>query len=248
MPTEKGKNNPPVLVLVGPTGSGKTGLGVKLALELDGEVISADSRAIYKGMDIGTAKPTAEEMGGVVHHGIDLVRPDERFTVADFKGYCLSATADIRRRGKLPMIVGGTGLYIDAVIFDYGFNDNVKNTCSDRTEMSSDFVIVGIKWEKEELRQRLVERASTIFTQNIEEETERLSSQYGWENPAMTANIYPIVWKMMRGEISREEAIELFVLDDWHLAKRQMTWLRRNPHIRWMRLDEIENYLYNLYR
>jgi len=243
---ESGKNK--TLVVVGPTGSGKTGVAVDLALRFGGEIISADSRAIYKGMDIGTAKPTAIEMRGVRHYGIDLVRPGERFTVADFKQYCEASIGEIRARGKWPMIVGGTGLYVDAVVFDYQFTDDVKKTCSDRTEMSADYVVMGVKWGRDELRARLTERANKIFAQDIVGETKRLVETYGWDNQAMTSNIYPIVWRMMNGEITEEEAKRLSVLADWHLAKRQLTWLARNKEIIWLTLDEIENYVYNLSR
>ena len=239
---------PKTLVIVGPTGSGKTGVAIDVALRLGGEVISADSRAIYKGMDIGTAKPGVKEMRGVRHFGIDLVEPGERFTVVDFKKYCHEVMDDIRARGKLPIIVGGTGLYVDAVIYDYQFTENVKKTCSDRTEMSSDFVAIGVKWEKDELRSRLKERANNFFTQDIVGETKRLAEKYGWGSQAMKSNIYPIVWRMINDEISEEKARELFVFDDWHLAKRQMTWLKRNKKIIWLGLDEIEDYVYNLYR
>ena len=246
MPIENVKNK--TLVIVGPTGSGKTDVGIELALELNGEIISADSRAIYREMDIGTAKPTVEEMRGVRHFGIDLVGPGERFSVADFKKYCVEAIDDIRNRGKMPIIVGGTGLYVDAVIYDYQFDDVVKKTCSDRAEMSSEFLIVGIKWQKEELRARLNDRADKIFTQEIEEETRRVVQNYGRDDRAMTANIYPIVMKMMEGAISEDEAKRLSILDDWHLARRQMTWFVRNKEIIWLRLDEIREYVYNLYR
>ena len=109
------------LIILGPTGSGKTGVSIKLAKRLNGEIISADSRAIYKGMDIGTAKPSREEQDGVPHYGLDLVEPGERFTVADWKAYAEEKIAEIKSRGKLPIIVGGTGLYIDALIYDYHF-------------------------------------------------------------------------------------------------------------------------------
>ena len=131
----------PILVIIGPTGSGKTGLAIDVALELQRrerfsgcEIISADSRAIYKGMDIGTAKPTREEMCGVPHWGIDLVEPDERFTVVDFCEYARQKIAEIRKRGHLPIIAGGTGLYVDALVYDYQFNDVVKNNYSDRQQ------------------------------------------------------------------------------------------------------------------
>ena len=236
------------LVIVGPTGSGKTGMAIDVALELGGEVISADCRAIYRGMDIGTAKPTAEEMRGVPHFGIDLVDPGERFTAADFKEYGLARAAEIRARGKLPIIVGGTGLYVDGLIFDYHFDDIVKKTCSDRIEMSSSFVIVGIKWERDELRARLEERADKLFAQDIVGETRRLVQKYGWGSQAMKSNIYPIVWRMMNGGVTEEEAKRLFVLADWHLAKRQLTWFARNRQIVWLRLDEMKEYIYNLYK
>ena len=124
--------NSPVIVIVGPTGSGKTGVSIEIAKEIGGEIISADSRAIYKGMDIGTAKPSLEEQDGVPHFGLDLVEPGERFTVADWKVYAEQKILEIRNRGNVPMVVGGTGLYVDSLVFGYHFTENSKNSCSDR--------------------------------------------------------------------------------------------------------------------
>lgn len=118
-------NGQPLVVIVGPTASGKTALAIDLAKALNGEVICADSRTIYKGMDIGTAKPTLDERGSVVHWGLDLVEPGERFTVADFKQYAEKKIAEIRAKGHLPIIVGGTGLYVDAVVFNYELGADV---------------------------------------------------------------------------------------------------------------------------
>ena len=125
MATAGARPEPPLVVIVGPTASGKTALAVKLAKSCGGEVICADSRTIYKGLDIGTAKPTAQEQEGVQHWGLDLVEPGERFTAADFKRYATEKIADIRARGKVPFLVGGTGLYVDAVVFDFGFAKEV---------------------------------------------------------------------------------------------------------------------------
>lgn len=251
----------PVLVIVGPTASGKTGLAVKVAQDFSvrkgcdieagetaAEVISADSRAIYKQMDIGTAKPDMAERGGIPHYGFDLVEPGERFTVYEFQQYAREHIDKIRVQGKLPIVAGGTGLYVDALIFDYDFSDNSKKNYTNRQEMSSDFVVVGIDWPREILRQRIEERANKFFTQEIEEETVRLVEQYGWDSGAMTSNIYPIVWDMLRGKITREEAIRLFALDDWHLAKRQLTWFRRNKNIHWLKLDEAEQWILDYYK
>ncbi|MDO4504777.1 MAG: tRNA (adenosine(37)-N6)-dimethylallyltransferase MiaA [bacterium] len=237
-----------MLVIVGPTGSGKTGLAIEVAKILNGEVISADSRAIYKGMDIGTAKPTIAEMDGVPHFGIDLVEPDERFTVVDFVRYAKQKIAEIRERGRLPIIAGGTGLYVDSLVFNYQFDDVVKKTCSDREEMSSDYIIVGINWPREKLRERLLIRSNKLFEQNIEAETLSMVEKYGWDSQAMKSDIYPICWEMMRGNISREEAIRLNAIDDWHLAKRQLTWFSRNKNINWLPLDRAAEWTIKYYR
>ena len=96
-------------------------LAIRIAKKFNGEVISADSRAIYRGLDIGTAKPTSEEQQGIPHWGIDMVDPGERFTAANFKVYAQQKISEIRSRGHLPIIAGGTGLYIDSVLYDFKF-------------------------------------------------------------------------------------------------------------------------------
>lgn len=111
----------PLLVVVGETASGKTALAIRLAQEFNGEIICADSWTVRREVDIGTAKPTAEERAMVPHHLLDVVGPDEDFTAAVFKRLATDAIKDISARGKLPIMVGGTGLYVDGVIYDYGF-------------------------------------------------------------------------------------------------------------------------------
>ena len=113
-----------VIVIVGPTGVGKTKMGVALAKHFDGEVISGDSMQIYKTMDIGTAKVTNEEMEGVVHHLIDIKEPSESYSVKDFQDEVRLKIKEITSRGKLPIIVGGTGLYIKAALYDYEFSES----------------------------------------------------------------------------------------------------------------------------
>ncbi|HEY5695257.1 MAG TPA: isopentenyl transferase family protein, partial [Candidatus Saccharimonadales bacterium] len=127
----------PLIVLVGPTASGKTSVAIELAQQVDGEIICADSRTVYKSMDIGTAKPTAIEQALAPHWGIDLVEPGEYFTAADFKQYANAKIAEIRGRGHTPFLVGGTGLYIDAVVFDYQFGPPVNTTERARLEAMS---------------------------------------------------------------------------------------------------------------
>lgn len=105
-----------IVVIVGPTASGKSKLAVRLAKKVGGEVVSADSRLLYKGMDIGTAKPTKEEMAGVPHHLIDVVAPDRTLTLADYKRRAIRAIRGILKRGRVPIVVGGTGLYVRAIV------------------------------------------------------------------------------------------------------------------------------------
>ena len=123
-----------VIVIAGPTASGKTALAVELAKKINGEVISCDSMQIYKDMSIGTAKPTAEEMDGVPHYLIDFVSPDERYSVADFKKNAEEKIEYVLSRGKVPILCGGTGLYIDTLVLgidypeielDQGYRDGL---------------------------------------------------------------------------------------------------------------------------
>lgn len=114
---------PKVIVIAGPTASGKTALSIELAKQINGEIISSDSMQIYCDMDIGTAKVTKEEMQGIPHYLLDFVSPDERYSVSDFKRDCEKAMQSILAKGKVPIIVGGTGLYIDSVIYGIEYPD-----------------------------------------------------------------------------------------------------------------------------
>lgn len=277
----------PLVVIVGPTASGKTALAIELATYYGGEIICADSRTIYKGMDIGTAKPTAEERRAVPHWGLDIVEPGERFTVADFQRYATERIADIRARDKIPFLVGGTGLYVDGVIFNYQFGnkgdeerrshfmemslDELHKYCEQNnvllpenssnkryvvraieqkglnnrrnTEPISNSIIVGIATEKETLRTRIESRSEQLFEDGVVEEAKKLGKKYGWESEAMTGNIYPLVRQYVGGELSLDEVKRQFATRDWQLAKRQLTWLRRNPFVQWLDLKQAHNYL-----
>ena len=110
-----------VIVIGGPTASGKTALSIELAKKINGEIVSSDSMQIYKEMNIGTAKPTKEEMQGIKHYMIDILNPDERFSVADYKIKAKEAIREILEKGKTPIVVGGTGLYIESLIYEIEF-------------------------------------------------------------------------------------------------------------------------------
>ena len=235
------------IIILGPTGSGKTGVSIEIAKVIGGEIISADSRAIYRGMDIGTAKPTKDEMQGVPHYGLDLVEPSERFTVADWKAYAEAKIKDIKARGRIPMIVGGTGLYIDALIYEYQFKgptglkigDIEQKTCSDRQEIKGDYLIIGISWSPEELRARLKQRIEQMFSEELYAEVKKLVQSYGWGSGAMKSDIYEYAYKYLEGELTLDAAKEQCFYEDWHLAKRQLTWFKRNPNIIWLPLEKV---------
>ena len=130
---------PEVIVIVGPTASGKTALSIELAKKINGEIISGDSMQIYKDMNIGTAKVTEEEKQGIKHYLIDFLSPEERYTVSNFKKDAENAIEEIIQKGKVPIICGGTGLYIDSVVFgieyqDMEFDENYRNTLMKKAE------------------------------------------------------------------------------------------------------------------
>ena len=132
----------PLIAIVGQTASGKTALALDLAERYNGEIICADSRTIYRGMDIGTAKPAKSEQCRVPHHLLDVVDPDESFTVADFQRLAKEVVVDISQRGKIPFLVGGSGLYTDSVLFNYRFSGAKNDVLKRKLEgMSLDGIV-----------------------------------------------------------------------------------------------------------
>lgn len=156
----------PVVVIVGPTAVGKTKTGIELAKAFDGEIVSGDSVQVYRGMDIGSAKVTKEEAEGIPHHLIDICDPDDAMSVAMFQQLARAAIDDIYARGKLPIIVGGTGLYIRSILYDYEFVERPVDEAL-RADLERLAEVEG----REALHQRLVqldpERAATIHPNNV---------------------------------------------------------------------------------
>lgn len=278
---------PPLIVIVGPTASGKSALATQVSEVYCGEIVCSDSRTIYKGMDIGTAKPSKEDQARVPHWGLDLVEPGERFTAADFQAYARKKIQEIRARGHVPVLVGGTGLYVDGVIFNFEFKntllekqrklfeemsieqllqllqkhhiplpENSKNkrhlirrleiggiNDSRQNQPVENCIIVGITTNTDELKLRIRGRSEQLFDDGVVEEAKRLGNKYGWDSEAMTGNIYRLVHEYVLGQISEDILREKFIVADWQLAKKQLTWFRRNPYIKWMSLDEAYDYL-----
>ena len=290
------KNKPKLIRVAGPTASGKSDLGVELALRIDGEVISADSMQVYRHMNIGTAKITPEEMRGVVHHLIDIIDPTEPFHVVDFQHRAKEACDDIYSRGKIPIVVGGTGFYIQALLYDIDFTqggedaalrDELQNIANEQgpvalhdmlreldpaaavelhpnnvkrviraiefarqnnrpiSEHNSeqrarispyDYHYLVITDDRTEIYKRIDARVDRMIQAGLEAEVHNLL-EMGC-TPEMTS-MQGIGYKQMlayvSGEYDLDEAIRLIKRDSRHYAKRQLTWLNREPDL--IRID-----------
>ncbi len=155
----------PLIILTGPTAAGKTALSVRLAQEIRGEIISADSMQVYRGMDIGTAKVTEAEKGGVPHHLIDVLDPREPFSVCAFRRMAKAAVARIHENGHVPILVGGTGFYIQSVLYDIDFDDNAEETTL-RETLQQEFDALGAEQMHRRLRAIDPEAAAAIHPNN----------------------------------------------------------------------------------
>ena len=158
----------PVVAVVGPTATGKTALGVALAEQFGGEVISADSMQIYKGLDVGTAKVTPEETHGIPHHGVDILEPDAPFSVADFTAMVGRLEQEIAGRGHLPILVGGTGLYVQSFLYGVRFTEEKMNLVymGPMTERMQEQVIRKLMPLKEKIQKAIDDGTVFLFTGN----------------------------------------------------------------------------------
>ena len=269
---------PRVAVILGPTATGKSHCGIALAKRLNGEIISGDSMLVYQRMDIGTAKPSAEELAAVPHHLIDILPPDAVFSVVDFKEKAEKIIADINSRGKLPVIVGGTGLYIKALLENYEFN--TVEECSElRSELEAldleaasrlhtndrrriiraieaaqsgekiahrkseewpyETVVFGLRMERESLYARINARVDKMMAEGLVEETKSLlDSGLSLDAQSMRSIGYrQIVW-YLQGQMDKLAAVEKLKQATRNFAKRQFTWYRQMPYIKWFDLEK----------
>jgi len=284
-------------VIVGQTASGKNALAFQIATSIDTEIISVDSMKIYRGMDIGTSKPSLEQRKKPRYHLIDIVNPWESYNVAEFVKDCDSAIADIIKRGKKPLLVCGTPLYLKALL--YGIFSDLSSSAELRAELEKtasekglDFLyerlrkidpvrvrgadkihpndkkriiraievytlsgkpissfqthfnknelryqatMVGLKRTSEDLYRRINDRVEEMFHRGLVDEVKKLvNSPRGLSSQAQQAVGYKEVIKYLKGEITLEEAKNEVKKNTRHLAKRQMTWFRRFPQIKWI--------------
>jgi tRNA dimethylallyltransferase len=284
----------PLIVLVGPTASGKTSLALRLAEEFHGEIVSCDSVAVYREMEIGTAKPTHEERAFIQHHMIDIAWPNEACTAGDYSRQAREALTGITERGHLPIVAGGTGLYLRALIDGLfpsppthpGHRERLRQRAKTHgpnyvhrllTRLDADAaaaihandvskVVRAIEvslaakqplteqWQKGRdalsgyrilrlgldpprplLYERINQRAAAMFDRGLIEETERLIERYGPDCRPFTSLGYAEAAAVLRGELTREQAVAHAQQGHRNYAKRQATWFRRETDIHWLK-------------
>lgn len=288
MPSKK----PKIIAIVGPTASGKTSLSIALAKQFSGEIISADSRQIYRGLDIGTAKVTAEEMAGIPHHLLDRVDVNDTYTAHDFVKDAKEVIEVIVEENNLPIIVGGTFFYLDLlrgkmgaapVSPDKALRDELEKLSlpelvdrlvkldpeeSKKVDLSNprriiraieiitslghipepeiigsdyDWLIIGLRVEKEILRLRYQDRSRTWLKNGFLEEVAGLLDKKVPEKKLAELGFeYTLGLKLLNKEISEKEFVTQFEQKNWQYAKRQMTWLKRDEEIDWFKPAETE--------
>lgn len=283
----------PLIVLVGATASGKTALSLRLAEEFGGEIVSCDSVAVYRGMEIGTAKPSVEERSMVPHHMIDVAWPDEACTAGDFSRMARESLAGIVERGHVPIVAGGTGLYLRALIDGLfpappqqkGLRERLRKTAEVRgaeylhrilkrlDSMAAEkihandvskvvraievslaareplteqwqkgrdaltgfrILRLGLNPERKRLYERINARAAAMFDRGLVEETERLVERYNYDCRPLSSLGYAEAVAVLRGEMTRDEAVLAAKQGHRNYAKRQGTWFRREPDIHWL--------------
>ncbi|HEU5187852.1 MAG TPA: tRNA (adenosine(37)-N6)-dimethylallyltransferase MiaA [Candidatus Saccharimonadales bacterium] len=267
----------PLIVIVGQTASGKSALALEIAKQINGEIVCADSRTVYKGMDIGTAKPNHAEQAEVPHHLLDVVTPSQPFTVVDFTFLAQKAINTIWSKGRWPILVGGSGLFIDAIIFNYSFGtkasvhertlltklsieelqaklreqgipipENSKNKrfliralqmkglLQQKRVLRKNTIVVGLSISKDTLEDKIASRVNDMVRMGVLDEVRRLSKKYGWDYEPMKSNIYKVLKPVVyQGGTITEEILEQAKKADRHLAKKQLTWFKRNEYVHW---------------
>lgn len=236
----------PLIVIVGQTASGKSDLGMFLAQKFNGEIICADSRTIYKGMDIGTAKPNKQDQAKIKHYLLDIIKPNQRYTVARFKSDAQKAIEEAHNRGKLPILIGGSGLYINSVIFDYKFSDSCipqdtinprhksKEATSIKNQLRANTLVFGLSPDKNILKKRIEERTNKMIQRGLINETRKLIEVYGSSLEAYKGSAYFRAIKYINGDINKQELIQEIIDSDLKLSKKQKTWFKRNQDIKWI--------------
>ena len=228
-----------IIVVLGPTAAGKSDLAVKIAKNFNGEIISADSRQIYKGMNIASNKITKYEKQGILHYMLDIVRPDEEYNLYNWQNDAFKIIEKIIAKNKLAIIAGGTGLYICSILQNYDLNPKEPKL----RDCPYDFLVFGLSPDRAKLYQKINKRVEKMISDGSITETKRLYKKYQNKKLVALSGIgYREIIEYLDGKISLESAIEKIKQNTRHYAKRQMTWFRRMEHqgikIHWNKNDK----------
>ena len=238
-----------LIVILGATATGKSALALKMAEELQTEIISADSMMVYKNFNIGTAKPSPEELKKVKHHLVDILEPEQKYSVADFQAAASKIITDLNNQGKVPIVAGGTGLYIQALIEGYQFKNaddvddcgKVKKSFLSHFKKTGELVydakVIGLTLDRQELYRRINERTQKMFDDGLVDEVKSLlDSGVSRNAQAMLGIGYKETLEYIDGKLTLEETIDKISQATRNFAKRQFTWYRRMKYIEWQSL------------
>ena len=234
-----------LIVILGATSTGKSSLALTLAEKFNTEIISADSMTVYKNFNVGTAKPSLAEMERVPHHLIDILDAEEKFSVGEFVRRVKPIITELNLRGKIPIIAGGTGLYIQALVEGYELQLEMRNAqCVMKSssshykqtgELIYDAIIFGLTSDRAGLYDRINRRTEKMFADGLVDEVRSLiESGISPDAQAMRGIGYKETVEYLRGDATLDETILKVSQATRNFAKRQLTWYRRMKYIRWL--------------
>ncbi|MBE8950875.1 MAG: tRNA dimethylallyltransferase [Quinella sp. 3Q1] len=228
-----------LVVILGATSTGKSSLALELAEEFDTEIISADSMAVYKNFNVGTAKPSPEELLRVPHHLINILDAAEKFSVGEFVRRARPIISELNLRRKIPIVAGGTGLYIQALVegYELGTDKSLISHYKRTGELFYDALVFGLTSDRPELYDRINRRTEKMFADGLVDEVKNLLA--GGVSPnaqAMLGIGYKETVEYLQGGATLDETISKVAQATRNFAKRQLTWYRRMKYITWLKI------------
>ena len=228
-----------LVVILGATSTGKSSLALELAEKFNTEIISADSMAVYKNFNVGTAKPTQAELERVPHHLINILSAEEKFSVGEFVKRAKKLIGELNLRGKIPIVAGGTGLYIQALVegYELGAGKSIISHYKETGELIYNAQIYGLTTDRAELYDRINRRTEKMFADGLIDEVKNLlASGISPKAQAMLGIGYKETVEYLHGDATLEETISKVSQATRNFAKRQLTWYRRMNYIRWLKI------------